>query len=449
MNKQKMISDKLMASWSEQFHADRANLIASNASVTNGFTSASTDHAAAAKLPYTFSLDLTKQGSITNQKASGRCWLFSAMNIFRYEIITKYNLKDFELSQNYMFFYDKLERANYYLENMIKIADEPVTGRLFSFLNMDPMGDGGQWDMMANLVRKYGVVPKNIYPDGANSIKSYDFNPYLSSLLREYAVELRKMLADGHNMEDVRARKQDQMAVIYRFLCIVLGEPPKTFDFTVTDKDGKVYQDFGIDGKAFFEKYVGMDLDDYVSLINAPTEDKPMNRTYTVRYLGNVAEGLPIKYLNLPIEVIKAAAIAQLKDGKPVWFGSDCGPFSLRDLALFDRASANVEQLVNIHYNFTKGDRLVYGDSAMNHAMVFLGVNLNKDGAADRWRIENSWGDESGPNGGYYIASDNWFDEYVYQVVVNRKYLSDAVVKLLDQEMTELEPWDPMGTLAN
>ena len=443
------ITGKQLTAWSEKFHADRANVIASNASVANGFTNASIDQAAAQQLPYTFSLDLKKQGSITNQKSSGRCWLFSAMNIFRYEIIAKHNLEDFELSQNYMFFYDKLERANYYLENMIRIADEPVTGRLFSFLNMDPMGDGGQWDMMANIVRKYGVVPKNIYPDGANSIKSHDFNPYLTSLLREYAVELRKLLADGKSQEEVRTRKEEMMAVIYRFLCIVLGEPPKTFDFTVTDKDGKVYQDFGIDGKAFFEKYVGMNLDDYVSLINAPTEDKPMNRTYTVKYLGNVAEGAPIKYLNLPIEVIKAAAIAQLKDGNPVWFGSDCGPFSLGNLAVFDRATANVEQLVDIHYGFSKGDRLVYGDSAMNHAMVFLGVNLNEDGAPDRWRIENSWGKDSGPNGGYYIASDSWFDEFVYQVVVNKKYLSESVRKLLDLDMIELEPWDPMGTLAD
>ena len=449
MSTYKNISLEQQAAWSEQFRADRANLIAANASVKSGFTCASTDQAAVQKLPYTFSLDLTRQGSITNQKASGRCWLFSAMNIFRYEIITRLNLKDFELSQNYMFFYDKLERANYYLENMIRIAREPVTGRLFSFLNMDPMGDGGQWDMMANLVRKYGVVPKNIYPDGANSIKSYDFNPYLTSLLREYAVELRKLHEAGKSIEELRARKDEQMAVIYRFLCIALSEPPKTFDFTVTDKDDKVYQDFGLDGRTFFDKYVGMDLDAQVSLINAPTDDKPMNRTYTIKYLGNVAEGHPIKYLNLPIDVIKEAAIAQLKDGKPVWFGSDCGPFSLGDLAVFDRASANVEQLTNIHYHFTKGDRLTYGDSAMNHAMVFLGVNLDQDGKPERWRIENSWGKDSGPNDGYYICSDSWFDEFVYQVVVDTKYLSENVRKLLDLEMIELEPWDPMGTLAD
>ena len=192
-----------------------------------------------------------------------------------------------------------------------------------------------------------------------------------------------------------------------------------------------------------------MDLDAQVSLINAPTDDKPMNRTYTIKYLGNVAEGHPIKYLNLPIDVIKEAAIAQLKDGKPVWFGSDCGPFSLGDLAVFDRASANVEQLTNIHYHFTKGDRLTYGDSAMNHAMVFLGVNLDQDGKPERWRIENSWGKDSGPNDGYYICSDSWFDEFVYQVVVDTKYLSENVRKLLDLEMIELEPWDPMGTLAD
>ena len=444
----KELTFEKLAEWSGQMHENRADMVAANASVENGFAEAATDYRALQKLPYSFSLDLKNQGKMTDQKVSGRCWLFSALNTFRYEMINRFNLDDFELSQNYLFFYDKLERANFYLENMIALADEPLTSRLFCFLNAEPMGDGGQWDMMANLVRKYGVVPKEVYPDSANSIRSRNFNPYLTSLLREDAAALRKAHEAGKSDEELRRIKQEQMQDVYRLLCIALGEPPKTFDFTVTDKDGKVYQEFGIDGRTFFDKYIGMDLDEYISLINAPAEDKPMNRTYTVEYLGNVAEGEPIRYLNLPIETIKAAAIAQMKDGHPVWFGSHCGPFALRNKAVFDRASANVEQLLGIQYRFTKGERLIYGDSAMNHAMVFLGVNLDEEGRSDRWRIENSWGKDSGPNGGYYIASDSWFDEFVYQVVVNKKYLDEEVRKLADQEMIRLNPWDPMGTLA-
>lgn len=441
------LSPALLEKWSAAFHDSRADQIASGASVQNGFLAAASNPQALQKLPYTFSIDL-KQGSITNQQHSGRCWLFSATNTFRYEIIRRFNLEDFELSQNYLFFYDKLERCHYYLENMLKILDEPVDGRLYSFLNADPIGDGGQWDMMANVVRKYGVVPKQVYKDGANSIASSGMNQYLTSLLREYAVALRKAAKAGASGQDLDAMVEEQMQTVYRFLCIGLGEPPKTFDFTMTDKDGKVYQDFGITGPRFFEKYVGLDLDGYVSLINAPTEDKPYEKTYTIKYLGNVPEGHPVKYLNLPMDILKKAAIAQMKDGHPVWFGCDCGIFDSREHAVYDRDVVAVEQLTGIRYQFTKGDRLMYGDSAMNHAMVLLGVNLRQDGTPDRWRIENSWGKDSGPNGGYYIASDAWFDEFVYQIAVHKKYLVAATAALLDQPMIELEPWDPMGTLA-
>ena len=434
--------------WSEAFDGSRADQVAANASVQNGFLAAAADQRALQELPYTFSIDL-KQGSITNQKSSGRCWLFSALNTFRYEIIKNYNLEDFELSQNYLFFYDKLERANYYLETMISLMEEPVDGRLFAFLNRDPMGDGGQWDMMANLVRKYGVVPKYVYDDSANSVASSRFDRYLTTLLHQDTAALRQAYGEGKSEEELRAMKEGMMQDVYRFLCIALGEPPKTFDLTMTDKDGKVTRDFGIDGVTFFKKYVGLELDDYVSLIHAPTADKPYGHMYTVRHLGNVIEGNIVRYLNLPIEKLKEAAVAQLKDGHPVWFGCDCGTFALDKQAVYDRKASGVEKLLGIDLTISKGDRLTYYDSAMDHAMVFLGVNLDSEGKPDRWRIENSWGKKAGPNGGYYIASDSWFDEALYQIAVNKKYLDEETRALLDQPVTELEPWDPMGTLAD
>ena len=198
----------------------------------------------------------------------------------------------------------------------------------------------------------------------------------------------------------------------------------------------------------FYDKYVGINLDNLVSLVNAPAENKPMNKMYTVKFLGNVVEGEPVHYLNLPIDKLKEAVINQLKDGHPVWFGSDCIKFSGRKDGVFDRDSVKAEQLFNIEYTFTKGDRLMYGDSAMNHAMVILGVNINNEGKADRWRIENSWGKDAGLDG-YYIASDSWFDEFVYQVVVDKKYLDKETLGLLDQPLIELEPWDPLGSLAD
>lgn len=430
--------------YSDNFHADKAALIAANASVSFGLSKSVEDYEAMRKLPNTFSLNL-EQGSITNQKSSGRCWLFAALNVFRYEMMKKWNLKDFELSQNYMYFWDKLEKCNYYLNTMIETVEEPIDGRLFSFLNTNPINDGGQWDMFANIVSKYGVVPLEAYPDSANSIASRDFTEYLTSLLREYGFYIREAVSAG---KDPYSLKEEMMNTIYRILCIVLGEPPKKFDFTLRDKDDNVTQDFNITPLEFYQKYIGLNMDDYISLIHAPSDDKPMNQTYTVEYLGNVSDGKPVKYLNVDMDVIKKAAIAQIQDGHPVWFGSDCTKFYVRKDGIFDRASFNIESLFGIEYKFTKGQRLMYGDSAMNHAMVLLGVNLDEKGMPDRWRIENSWGKDSGRDG-YFTAGDGWFDEFVYQVVVDKKYLDEAVVKQFDTEPVILKPWDPMGSLAD
>ena len=446
-NKSKSISAGKLKSMSSDFSGKRANMIASNAAFKNGLAAAAEDYKAASKMPFTFSIDLD-QGKTTNQKASGRCWIFSALNTFRYEIIHKYNLDNFELSQNYIFFYDKLEKSNYFLESVIATADEPVDGRLYSFINMAPLGDGGQWDMLANLVNKYGVVPKDAYPDSANAANSRMLCEYISSKLREDAVVLRKAIAKGNSEAKVRQLKEDMMTDVYRMLAISLGEPPKKFDLTLTDKDKKVICEYGITPKKFYEKYVGLDLTDRVSLINAPASNKPMNKMYTVKFLGNVIEGSPVSYLNVDIDIIKQAMIEQLKDGHPVWFGSDVSKFGLRDSGIWDRKSSGIEQFFNVSFDFSKGDRLIYGDSAMNHAMVILGVNLDSKGRPNRWHIENSWGEKAGHNG-HYLCSDAWFDEFVYQAVVDKKYLPEDVVALLDQKAIELEPWDPMGSLAD
>ena len=442
-----IVSFENLEGFSQDFNSDRANLIAANAVHKNGILETATDYRGVRSLPNSFSVDL-KTGKITDQKASGRCWIFSALNTFRYEIMKKYNLDNFELSQNYIFFYDKLEKANFFLESVLQTLDEPVDGRLYSFLNAGPLADGGQWDMFANLVEKYGVVPKEAYPDAASATASRWFDDFLTSKLREDAITLRNKAISGQSDAALQKEKTAMLGEIYRMLVISLGEPPKTFDITLRDKDDKVYQENGITPKEFYDKYVGIKLSDQISIVNAPAENKPMNKMYTVKFLGNVVEGTPVHYLNLPIDKLKEVVIAQLKDGHPVWFGSDCLKFSGRKDGVFDRESVRAEELFNITYNFTKGDRLMYGDSAMNHAMVLLGVNINNDGKPDRWRIENSWGKDAGRDG-YYIASDSWFDEFVYQVVVDKKYLDDETLKLLDQPLIELEPWDPLGSLAD
>ncbi len=442
----KTMSPELLKSYSGSFHADRSNRVACDAVMTNGLNKSCINHDARRRQTHSFSISL-KQGDVTNQKQSGRCWLFAAMNVMRSRIIRKYNLKDFELSQNYMLFWDKLEKANYFLENILDTLDEPAGSRLLDFLLRDPIGDGGQWDMMANLVEKYGVVPKYAMPESTVSSTTREMNRVATELLRGDAAILRRMAAKGANRDTLTEEKVRMMGEIYRILAICLGEPPKTVDFEVRDKDDNFIRDCGLTPKEFFAKYVDMDLHDYISLINAPTDDKPFYRRYTVKMLGNVKEGAPVCYINLPIGELKAAAIAQMQDGEPVWFGCDVGPYSERETGLLDVDGYDYENTLQIKLGMTKAERLDYCQSQMTHAMVFQGVNLDSEGRPNRWRVENSWGDEPGRKG-YYVMSDRWFDEYMYQVVVNKKYLNADQLAVIDSDVIELNPWDPMGSLA-
>ncbi len=430
-----------------RFDAQRANRVAMNAVTENGLTKSAKRREAAQRDVHTFSVSLN-QGDITNQKQSGRCWMFAALNTMRFEVIRKYKLsRDFELSQAYLFFYDKLEKSNYFLENVLETLDEPASGRLVSFLLQAPVGDGGQWDMLCNLVRKYGVVPKTAYPESVASSGSREMDAYLTEKLREDACILRKHYAAGVDLADLRGEKEGMLEEIYRLLCICLGKPPKRFDFEYRDTDNVFHRDAGLTPQSFYAKYVGLVLDDYVSLINAPTADKPFGCSYTVRFLGNVKEGKPVRYLNLEIGELKKAAIAQLKDGEPVWFGCDVGKRSERSDGILDLDVYGLEDLLDTRFTMTKAERLDYGQSLMTHAMVFQGVNLDENGQPNRWRVENSWGKDPG-KGGYYVMTDRWFDEYMYQVVVNKKYLTDEQLSAYNADPIELEPWDPMGSLA-
>ncbi len=440
------ITMEKMAAFEKEFAADRANRVAMNAVTKSGIAAAILPPENAAKMRHTFNVFI-KQGEITNQKTSGRCWMFAALNTLRFQLMKKLNLKSFELSQSYLFFYDKLEKANYFLESILATLDEPTNGRLISYLLMMPLNDGGQWDMFVSLVQKYGVVPKDVMPETNCSSSSREMVGYLTEKLREFACALRTAHKAGKGEAELRAMKDDMMRTIYNMLCICLGVPPKTFTFEVRDDDGNFTRAENITPQQFFAEYVGMDLDQYVSLINAPTDDKPYGKTYTVEYLGNVLEGRQVKYLNLPIEELKKAAIAQMRDGEPVWFGCDVGKRSSRDGGVMDLGVADLESLFNTKFGMTKAERLDYGQSQMTHAMVFQGVNLSEDGKPDRWRVENSWGKDAGVNG-YYIMSDAWFDEYMYQIVVNKKYLTEEQRAAYEQAPIKLAPWDPMGSLA-
>ncbi len=441
-----MITNEMLSRFSADFNADKCHRIAMNAVTQNGVTKSAVSQAALREDVHQFSINL-KQGEITNQKSSGRCWMFAALNTMRFAIIKKLNLETYELSQNYPLFWDKLEKSNYFLENILATLDEPTGGRLIAWLLSAPLGDGGQWDMFCALVDKYGVVPKDAMPETECSSNTREMDKFLTLKLREYACKLRAMHAEGKSAQELASEKEAMLSTIYRMLCICLGEPPKTVTLEVRDKDDKFIRDAGITPQEFFKKYVGWDLNKYVSLINAPTADKPYGRTFTVRFLGSVHEGRPVKYLNLPIESLKRAAIAQLKDGQPVWFGSDVGQWLVRQGGLMDMNVLELEQLFDTDFPMDKAQRLDYGESLMTHAMVLMGVNLDEDGKPTRWCVENSWGKDAGKDG-YYIMSDKWFDEFTNQVVVDEKYLTDEERAQFKQEPIVLEPWDPMGSLA-
>lgn len=442
----KSITLTQLEDFEKDFNRDPAKRVAQLAVTMNGVNQSATDPFTARRDRFQFSVEL-KTGHITNQKGSGRCWMFAALNTMRVEVMKKLNLEDFELSQNYLLFYDKLEKSNYFLESILETLDEPTNGRVIAHLLGAPLNDGGQWDMLCNLVDKYGVVPKDAMPETACSSSTWEVTSYMTRKLREFACTLRTGYSEGKTVEQLRGMKETMLCSIYNMLSIAFGNPPKTFTFEARDKDKKFIRDVNMTGRGFYEKYIGWELSDYVSLINATTADKPFHRTFTVKLLGNVKEGRPVKYLNLPVEDLKRAAIRQMQDGAPVWFGCDVGKSSTRKTGIMDLMALRPDQLFGVEFGMDKAQRLDYGDSLMTHAMVFQGVNLDENGNPDRWKVENSWGDEPGEKG-YFVMSDDWFTEYTYQVVVHKKYLTDKQRAELDQAPIELEPWDPMGSLA-
>lgn len=427
---------------------DRTAAIARNAATSAGVRAAARNPQAVAEATTTFDIQL-EQGRICDQERSGRCWMFASLNTMRMRVMRKLGLKTFELSQAYPLFWDKYERCNWFFEHVIATSHEPLDSREMAFLLADPLCDGGQWDMFASLVKKYGVVPKEAMPECAGSRSTGDVDKYLTRLLRAGAKRLREAVAADSDEAALAAVKHELMRDCYRVLSICLGEPPRTFDVRIRNRDNELVASGTYTPQAFFAEFVDMDVDEYVSVINAPTSDKPYLRSYTVKFLGNVIEDGGVRHVNLPMDALRRAAVAQLRDGLPVWFGSDVDQGFLRDDGVLDPAALDVDGLFGlpIEAGLDKAARLDYGESLMTHAMTLQGVNLDESGAPTRWRVENSWGKDHGRDG-YDIASDAWFDEYVYQVVVNKKYLTDEERAAYEGEPIELAPWDPMGALA-
>ncbi|MFA7422313.1 MAG: C1 family peptidase [Acholeplasmataceae bacterium] len=381
---------------------------------------------------------------VTNQKKSGRCWIFAGLNVLRELIAKKYNLKSFELSQNYTAFWDKFEKINYFIEIMDDFLDVDQDDRTLQHVLKTGIQDGGQWDMFVSLIEKYGVVPKEAMIETASSSGTHFMNQLINIKLRQYAANARLLKAEGKE-KDIPELKKKALDEFYTLLVTNFGKPPKQFDFEyVTNDTYNVIKD--VTPESFYKDHIGDILKDYVSIIHAPTKDKPYMKTYTVSYLGNVIDGRDIKYLNLEMKDLKALVLKQMLNQEVVWFGSDVARFGDRKVGVWDDEQFDYEEMLGMSFEMSKEDQLDYSQGAMNHAMVLTAVHLDNQ-EPKRWKIQNSWGDDSG-NKGYYMASDSWFDKFVYQAVIHRKYLNEAQLKAWEEKPKVLKPWDPMGSLA-
>lgn len=386
-----------------------------------------------------FSIDLDT-GSVANQKKSGRCWLFATLNTVRHGIADEFGIKDFEFSQNYNAFFDRLEKANLFYENILATADKPLDDREVATYLSGPDEDGGHYDQSAALIEKYGLVPKSVMPETYNSDKTAELNSVLNEKLRKDAKVLRTLKQDNASEEAIAKQKREFLSVVYRILAYTFGNPPTTFDFEYRDDKKQYHRDTNLTPQSFFKKYVKWHFDDYVVIAGDPEPTKKYQQLYTINSANTVVEGHPLTILNLPPERLKQLALAQLQAGEAVWFGNDV-------LADMDRKSGtlkgglfNYSDLFGVDFHVNKTDRIVTTEAEMSHAMTLTGADV-VDGTVTKWKVENSWGKENGHDG-YFVADASWFDQYVYEVVVRKDLLTDAEQALLQTEPINLPVWD-------
>ncbi|MFF7632993.1 aminopeptidase C [Kitasatospora sp. NPDC008050] len=428
----------------EEFAARPANRLMQNAVTRTPVDDVALDRRVLTGIDHSVSHHLD-DWTATNQKQSGRCWMFAGLNLLRVGAARKLGVKDFEFSQNYLLWWDKFERANHFLEAVIETSDRDVDDRTVAHLLESPISDGGQWNMFVALVAKHGLVPKSAMPETDSSSATRAMNRALKTLLRQGARDLRDQAAEG--VEARRKTKREILAAVHRVISIHLGTPPQRFLWQWEDKDKEFHRDGWLTPAEFAASYVQLPLDEYVCLVHDPRESSPVGRTFTVEYLGNVVDAPPVVYLNVRMELLKQLAMESIVGGEPVWFGCDVSKMMRADAGVWDAALFDYAAVYDTAFTMDKATRLLHHETSMTHAMLFTGVDV-LDGSPRRWRVENSWGEEKADKG-FWTMNDSWFGEHVFEIAVRRSALPPELAAALGQPPIVLPAWDPMGALAD
>ena len=388
-----------------------------------------------------FSVRVNSKG-ITDQQSSGRCWLFTGLNVMRAKAIAKYGMPAFEFSEIYPFFWDQLEKSNLFLQGIIDTSDKPLEDKTVQWLFQHPLSDGGTFTGVADIVGKYGLVPKEAMPETNSSNNTSQMAELISLKLKEYGLQLRELGTNGAKRSVMLEEKTKMLGTIYRMLVLNLGVPPTEFDFVRKDAQGNPVETEHHTPMSFLEKYGDKNLlTNYVMLMNDPSRE--YYKCYEIDYDRHRYDGKNWTYINLPVADIKEMAIASLKDSTMMYFSCDVGKFLNSKRGLLDVNNYDYESLMGTTFGMDKKQRIQTFSSGSSHALTLMAVDLDKDGKPLKWMVENSWGPQAGYQG-HLIMTDRWFDEYMFRLVVNKKYITDKVREVLKQTPTRLPAWDPM-----
>lgn len=391
-----------------------------------------------------FFSNYVKSEGITDQKSSGRCWLFTGLNVMRAKMIAKYGLGEFKFSNAYCFFYDQLEKSNLFLQGIIDNAKKPMDDKLVEWLFKNPLSDGGQFTGIADIISKYGVVPSDVMAETYAANNTSRMNKLVSYKLRQFGIELRNMAAKGAKKDAMQKRKVEMLGTVYHMLSLFLGTPPEKFTWTMIEKSGKPVSTKEYTPLGFYNEYVAADLkNNYVMLMNDPTRE--YNKVYEIDFDRHAYDGENWTYLNLPMDSIKQIAIRSIKDSTMMYMSCDVGKFLDKNTGVLDSANFDYSSIMGTEFNMTKKERIMSFASMSSHAMTLMAVDLDKSGKPLKWEVENSWGSDYGYRG-HLIMTDAWLDGYLFRLVVEKKYMSQATLDLLKQKATLLPPWDPMFT---